>query len=427
MQLGAVFHHHAKPDLHRQQRIAVMASDILSSDSDIGKAFYVYTYYDPRDGKDRCAIYVGKGKRVDGRPEWRARTHWVHGAKSNIMFQRVLDKIRELGLVPEIKIIAEFDDEFDAFALEITLIAQIGRRDKGLGPLLNMTDGGDGISGLVLTPEMIERHRVGGKNMWANASPELRKTMLSGVAWGIDPEFDANRVLAQTAGRAKRWAIPGVKEADSELIRQVQIARGDDVRAKRAHYLATAPAEKIAADNAAISAGKRKNADKIGKKSKEVWARPGMTEFISSTIAVGQKKAWDEPRGEQRRETARLNAEKQFSDPVSAEKHRLGCLERDARDGGLRARYADPEKSTKIIAKRSATVAANVEAGDVLIRDTILDQWVSGATGDAIAATIGTTISVVRRIVLAARANGDPRAIERHGPPKKAAKQETLL
>lgn len=37
----------------------------------------------------------------------------------------------------------------EACQLEIEWIAKIGRRDKGLGPLVNMTDGGIGISGLV--------------------------------------------------------------------------------------------------------------------------------------------------------------------------------------------------------------------------------------------------------------------------------------
>lgn len=35
----------------------------------------------------------------------------------------------------------------DACELEIKYIAQMGRRDKGLGPLVNMTDGGDGTFG----------------------------------------------------------------------------------------------------------------------------------------------------------------------------------------------------------------------------------------------------------------------------------------
>ncbi len=212
-----------------------------------------------------------------------------------------------------------------------------------------MTDGGDGIAGLIVTPEMRQKHRAAGKNTWAKASPEFRAVMLSGIPWHTDPELDAKRLLRMVSGRAKRWSEPGVKEADAEAIRQAQLARRDDVSAKTLHYYATASAEELAANGAKISAAKRRDAEKIGKTSEEVWARPGMNEFISGTISEGQTRAWAEPRGVQRRETASVNATKQFSDPVSAQKHK----------DGVNAKWADPERKAMAVAKMLATRAAN--------------------------------------------------------------------
>lgn len=44
----------------------------------------------------------------------------------------------------DIRIILETDNRASAFELEIILIKQYGRKDLGLGPLTNMTNGGDG-------------------------------------------------------------------------------------------------------------------------------------------------------------------------------------------------------------------------------------------------------------------------------------------
>lgn len=98
----------------------------------IPKGFYVYIYFDKGQ-----PIYVGKGTRS------RAWHHQKHnsGHLGNILRKRARDGNM---LQPQIILC---DDDCSAIELEIFLISEIGRKDMGLGPLLNLTDGGDGASG----------------------------------------------------------------------------------------------------------------------------------------------------------------------------------------------------------------------------------------------------------------------------------------
>lgn len=101
--------------------------------------FYVYVYFRPWDGSP---CYVGKGK---GR-------RWVHHEKwaTNRHLANIIAKAG--GDVPKIKV-RENLTEAQACEIEMTLIAAIGRLDLGTGPLVNMTDGGEGMSGYRHSPE----------------------------------------------------------------------------------------------------------------------------------------------------------------------------------------------------------------------------------------------------------------------------------
>jgi hypothetical protein len=116
---------------------------------------YTYVYFDPEKSSDLhpCGFlpfYVGKGQ----------RDRMIHHLfESNLKGERnkhKANKIRKLlkkGMKPHIEIISEFEDEDSAYALEIDLIKKWGRTDLGLGPLTNMTDGGEGARGKIFTPE----------------------------------------------------------------------------------------------------------------------------------------------------------------------------------------------------------------------------------------------------------------------------------
>jgi len=103
----------------------------------MSSSFYVYEHWRPDTG---ACFYVGKG---------RDKRAW-HVRDRNDRHMKVLAKLRRLGLVVEIKIVVDGLDEIDAFQIERARIAQW--RAEGV-ELVNMTDGGDGVSGLVMSDE----------------------------------------------------------------------------------------------------------------------------------------------------------------------------------------------------------------------------------------------------------------------------------
>lgn len=98
--------------------------------------FYTYIYYDP--SRNNEPIYVGKG--FGGRA-------WKHLTKRIIHpFIQRLQFMKKNNVKPIIGFYAGLDEEL-AHLLEVELIQKFGRKDLGLGPLLNLTDGGEGPSG----------------------------------------------------------------------------------------------------------------------------------------------------------------------------------------------------------------------------------------------------------------------------------------
>jgi group I intron endonuclease len=108
--------------------------------------YYVYELIDPRNN---LPFYVGKGTILDNknRRYRRIYDHLNLRDKSNRFKNRVINKIRKHGLEVKFNIIQEFTCESEAFALEITLIKKHGKRIDNSGILTNLTDGGEGVSG----------------------------------------------------------------------------------------------------------------------------------------------------------------------------------------------------------------------------------------------------------------------------------------
>ena len=122
--------------------------------------FYVGKGYQKRPGEHLTEVRAGRGR---------------NRYKANII--RHLDAT--LGYIPTIVLATGLTDA-EACAMEILLIAAIGRKDKGLGPLVNMTDGGDGSRGYVFSIERKKQYSVILKNAFTN--PVAIKNLKEGLA-----------------------------------------------------------------------------------------------------------------------------------------------------------------------------------------------------------------------------------------------------
>ncbi len=146
--------------------------------------FYVYMYLDPRKSgwfeyKDIKTIfepiYVGKG---NGNRDIDHLT--IMNCKSDRYKTKLYNKLRKLQSLNIKPIIIRYREnlsETDSHNLEIELIRRIGREDKKLGPLCNLTDGGDGITGKVFTKEWRENMSKArkGKPTWNKGKTNLWK------------------------------------------------------------------------------------------------------------------------------------------------------------------------------------------------------------------------------------------------------------
>ena len=138
--------------------------------------FYTYIYRDPSRLNAKGfpeEIYVGKG--FDNR----AYVHLARKDKHEFVYR--LQKLKRLGIAPSIEIINALDEDHALF-MEVCLIDVIGRKDLGKGPLLNLTDGGEGVSGLTITPEVRAKHRQNNLDRLADPvkGPEWRQKISDG-------------------------------------------------------------------------------------------------------------------------------------------------------------------------------------------------------------------------------------------------------
>lgn len=302
--------------------------------------FYVYAYYDPRPTKDLQPIYIGKGTAALDR----ASHHWERRC-ANRLLQRVLDKLRAGGLLPVIEILEYTDDEAEAFEMERFLVDLHGRRDRGNGPLCNLTDGGEGGAGQVYTPERraklsashstLEaraRNAAQSRANWSN--PELRGQMIASKQRAQStPEFRAKLRAAITKSRTE----------------EVRSAIGEGARlnwldpAYRARTI-----ESMKRGNAAPVEQARKSAA-----SRHMWSDPTKRDEIASKI--GAAKRTDEARARTSEKSKEYYADEEKRRQAGEFAKAYNTPEvKAAKAAALAARWADPVWKANMLAARAA-------------------------------------------------------------------------
>lgn len=150
--------------------------------------------------------YVGKGK-----PS-RVQEHKTLGSKHYNLGLAEIFK-RAAGPIPY-KIVFQTEDEQEAYAEEIRLIAEIGRSDLGQGTLCNLTNGGGGISGFIAEPWTPDRKAaksiamLGTQN--AKGSPGPR-----GYRW--TDQHRANQRVTMLGNKNGKGRPPGFKDSPERI------------------------------------------------------------------------------------------------------------------------------------------------------------------------------------------------------------------
>lgn len=187
--------------------------------------YYVYLH---RRATNSEVFYVGKGRAARAHSRHMRNPHW----------HRVVARD---GFVVEI--VEDGLSEARAFELESMLIQFFGRRDLGLGKLVNLTDGGEGtegssrggetaqkisaaLKGRKRSPEAVEASRRG--NQGKKRSPEHISAMMAKVVGRVVSDETRAKLSAARKGikmnpehKAKLIAIhTGRKKSADELTRQ---------------------------------------------------------------------------------------------------------------------------------------------------------------------------------------------------------------
>jgi LEM-3-like GIY-YIG domain/NUMOD3 motif len=160
---------------------ALLTKRPCSEDPMADPRFYIYVLF----RETGVPFYVGKGQRDRWlNHEKQAKDHY------NPHMRAIIRNMHAAGLdIPKIKLHEHLTEDV-ALAYEKALILAIGRRDKKTGPLVNLTDGGDGVSGKIFTQE--ERARMSANRL----GKKLRRT----------PEWRAN-ITAAARNRSPEWRV----------------------------------------------------------------------------------------------------------------------------------------------------------------------------------------------------------------------------
>jgi hypothetical protein len=226
--------------------------------------FYVYVYRDPRPLKLNQPVYVGKGSGD------RDLSHWSKGSH-NKPFQDFISHLKQRGLtaIPERVLVTE--DEAEAFAKEIELIALYGRRNLGTGTLFNLTDGGEGGSGVVKTAEHKAVDKYNSAKNWQDPIYRERVVLGQRRVQGT-PEARAAKALASK----EAWADAEIRTKRQEGIAKARSTAESKAKTSlqaRAQWDDPTYAAKQTANNQEIANRAEVKATKAAA-AKALWADP---------------------------------------------------------------------------------------------------------------------------------------------------------
>ena len=179
--------------------------------------FYVYAHY--KTGEKDIPFYIGKG--------FGERAYKKSGKDRNKWWHNIVNKHGR-----EVRLLAENLSENDAFWLETHLIGMFGRADLGNGPLVNLTNGGEGNSGRISKLKGSKRpiefvNKTAKSNTGKKRTLEQRKTMSdSRRGYRASEETKMKQSVSMKGKNTKK----GRKLADSTKVKIGNASRGNTYR-----------------------------------------------------------------------------------------------------------------------------------------------------------------------------------------------------
>lgn len=195
----------------------------------------MYLVYELWNPLDNTCFYVGKssGKRSrfpDHLRQARNLREGKHLGDHNPIKAGTICKIQDAGFEPEYRVVFECENEQDALDFEVKLIAKYGRRNTGTGILSNMTDGGEGIRGLRLSPEVLANRTSSfkGRTHSEETKEKMRLAALgrkhSAETRQRISEAQVGRVQNRESVEKRRLAMIG-KKMSEEAKKKISIAK----------------------------------------------------------------------------------------------------------------------------------------------------------------------------------------------------------
>jgi hypothetical protein len=154
--------------------------------------FYTYAYL----REDGSPYYVGKGK---GRRAFRRERAIPVPPRERILFLKK-------NLTEE-----------EAFRHEVYMIAILGRKNQGTGILRNLTDGGEGHSGFIISEERREQMRA--RRGWKHSAESRKK--ISQTKLGHPTSSETRRKISEAmTGKKRKPCSEATKKRISEAKRK---------------------------------------------------------------------------------------------------------------------------------------------------------------------------------------------------------------
>lgn len=127
--------------------------------------FYVYLLRrpdkeDPFESGKACPFYVGKGSNGRVNKHRKEALALLHKSGRKSLKIGIIHKLWKAGLDFEEDMVLTTQIEEEAFLLERQTIATYGRADLKTGILANLTDGGEGASGVVISEENRKKRSI---------------------------------------------------------------------------------------------------------------------------------------------------------------------------------------------------------------------------------------------------------------------------